>query len=75
MSRELEGYRDEMAFIIERLGYKGFYSTAEIAELDFGPAPDAKTRKANQRTVRARYNITESGLTISSLARKRVLMS
>lgn len=72
MSRELEGYRAEMAYIIERLGHKGFYSTAEIAELDFGPAPDPKAKKAQLRTVRSRYNITEGGLTISTLARRRV---
>lgn len=74
MSRELEGYRDEMEFIIKTLGYKGFYTTTEIAELDYGPAPDAKTRAKNQRSTRARYNIQNGGLTISALARKRVLL-
>ena len=74
MSRELEGYRAEMAYIIARLGHKGFYSTAEIAELDFGPAPDAKTKKAHLRAVRSRYGITDRGLTITALARKRVLL-
>lgn len=74
MSRELEGYRAEMAYIIERLGNKGFFSTAEIAELDFGPAPDPKVKKAQLRTVRNRYGITDRGLTISALARKRVLL-
>lgn len=72
MPRELDGYRDEMESIISVLGRKGFYTTAEIALLDFGEAPDAKTRAANLRAVRRRYGIQNRGLTIAALAKKRV---
>lgn len=76
MPRELSGYRDEIEHIISVLGDKGFYSTSEIALLDYGPAPDPQTHKANLRSVRIRYGIDarNRGLTRSALARKRAAM-
>lgn len=75
MAKELPGYRDELEYIISRLGNKGWYTTDEISRLDCGEAEDPKTQKKNLRTVRARYQITDGGLTPAALARKRALLS
>lgn len=71
MSRELDGYRDELEYISSVLGRKGFYSTYEISVLDCGEPTTKNEYFKNMKTVRNRYNITERGLTASQLARKR----
>ncbi len=74
MARELENLRMEMEYIIERLGNKGFYSTQEIAELDYDGEYLRKSRQAALRATRRRYGITERGLPMAALARKRARM-
>lgn len=71
MSKELENYRIEMEYIIERLGNKGFYSTTEIAALDYDGDYLRDNRQTALRATRKRYGITERGLPMAALARKR----
>lgn len=75
MPRELTGYRDEVAYIISVLGNKGWYSTAEIAKLDYGEAENQRERRSHMESVRNRYKITDGGLTQCALARKRALIA
>lgn len=72
--REKDGFREELAFITERLGKKGFYSTREIAFLDYGELGDKKDAYVKMRAVRNRYGITEGGMTAVQLAHKRAEM-
>lgn len=76
MPREIDGYRDEIAHIISVLGDKGFYSTAEIALLDYGPTDDPVLHAKHMRSTRSRYSIDSSnrGMTRAALARKRASM-
>lgn len=72
--REKDRFREELAFITERLGRKGFYSTREIAFLDYGEPADKKEMLKTMRTVRNRYGITAGGMTAVQLAHKRADM-
>ena len=78
MSRNPEidrAYYDELEFIRDRFGGKGWISTAEIAALDLGEAADKKEHAAHLRSTRNRYGIQNGGLTAAQLARKRCQMN